>query len=134
MAAEAGRNFLLKSGPATGATTISAQQQTSFKVAGTPVDITNKDSQGWQELLSGAGKSSLEFQAAGVMIATDGHATLLNAVMNKTLATYTMFFDTNNTLQGVFQITEYTGTGEEGDASKFSITLQSSGVPTLVAT
>ena len=134
MAAEAGRNFLLKTGTATAATTISAQLQTSFSINGTPVDITNKDSAGMQTLLSGAGKRSVTIQANGILTATDAHGTLRSAALAGTLATYTLVYDTNDTLQGEFQITKYEASGDEGDASKFSIELQSSGTITLTST
>lgn len=134
MAAEAGRNFLLKTGTATAATTIAAQTQTSMRINGEMVDITNKDSAGMRTLLSGAGKASVQIQASGILTATDAHGTLRSAALNRTLADYTLVYDTNDTLQAQFQITEYSAEGAEGDASKFSITLESSGTVTLTST
>lgn len=134
MAAEAGRSMLLKTGTATAATTIAAQTQTSMKINGEMVDITNKDSAGMRTLLAGAGKTSVQIQASGILLATDGHGTLRTAALNKTLDTYTLVYDTNDTLQASFQITDYSVEGAEGDASKYSITMESSGTPTLTST
>lgn len=134
MAAEAGRNFLLKTGTATAAVTIAAQQETSVSINGEIVDITTKDDAGMRTLLAAGGKASVSIQASGILVATDGHATLRAAAKARTLATYTLVYDSGDTLQGVFQVTKYDASGSEGDASKFSITLESSGDFTLTST
>lgn len=139
MAAEPGRNFLLKTGTPTGATTIAAQTETSFTINGTMVDITNKDSGGARELLAAGGVYSVQIQASGILVATDGAATLRAAAKARTLDAYTLYYDggptgASDTLTGNFQVVSYQAQGAEGDASKFSITLESSGTVTLTST
>ena len=68
MAAERGSAFLLKLGggnPATYAT-VAGLKTTQLAINGDPVAITNKDSGGWRELLSGGGVRSVSVAASGI--------------------------------------------------------------------
>lgn len=68
MSVEKGSAFLLKIGngdtPLT-YTTIAGLRTTQLSVSGEAVNITNKDSGGWRELLSGAGVRAVSVSAAG---------------------------------------------------------------------
>ena len=75
MPAEAGSAFLLKIGdggvpPAFA--TVAGLRTTMLTIAGELVTITNKDSGGWRELLSGAGTRSVSVAHAAAVIATSG--------------------------------------------------------------
>ena len=68
MSVEKGSAFLLKIGngdvPLTYAT-IAGLRTTQLQVSGEAVNVTNKDSGGWRELLSGAGVRAVSVSAAG---------------------------------------------------------------------
>ena len=69
MTAERGSAFLLKIGSG-GATptyaTVAGLKTTQLSINGDAVAITNKDSGGWRDLLSGAGVRSVSVAASGI--------------------------------------------------------------------
>ena len=69
MAVEKGSAFLLKigNGAATPVySTIAGLRTTQLSINGDAVNVTNKDSGGWRELLNGAGVRSISVAAAGI--------------------------------------------------------------------
>jgi TP901-1 family phage major tail protein len=127
MAAEAGRNFLLKLKSGTNLTTVAAMLETSFEVNGEMVDITNKDSAGKRTLLAGGGKSSLSITASGILTDVAHSTTLMGYAEDRTINDFQLNFDTDLTVTASCQVTKFGASGAEGDASKYSITLESSG-------
>lgn len=127
MAAEAGRNFLLKLKSGTNLTTIAAMTETGIEINGEMVDITNKDSAGKRTLLAGAGKASLSITAAGILTDIAHNTTMMGLVEDRTFQDVQINFDTDLTVTASVQFTKYAANGAEGDASKFSISLESTG-------
>ena len=68
MAAERGSAFLLKLGGGSPViyVTVAGLKTTQLTINGDAVAITNKDSGGWRELLSGAGVRSVSVAASGI--------------------------------------------------------------------
>jgi len=127
MAAQTGRSMLLKSGTAAAGTTIAALRETSFAINGTPVDVTNKDSGGYRELLAGAGVTSVSISASGVVTDNDDMMTLIGYAKARTLNTFGMVFGDGDKLDGSWQITAYSVSGGFDNEQTFSATFESSG-------
>src|SRR3546814_3985988 len=69
MSAEKGSAFLLKvgdGGSPVAYATVAGLRTTQLSVNGEAVNVTNKDSGGWRELLSGAGVRSVSVSGAGL--------------------------------------------------------------------
>lgn len=69
MAAQKGRLMVLKIGDGAGSetfSTIGGLRSNSITINNEEVDITNKDSAGWKELLENAGVKSVALSASGV--------------------------------------------------------------------
>jgi len=85
MAAEKGSAFLLKIGDGespVGYTTIAGLRTTQMSINGDPVVITNKDSGGWRQLLSGAGVRSVSVSGAGVFTGSDAETIALSDTLD----------------------------------------------------
>lgn len=134
MTAKAGALFLLKDGTGTGATTIAAQKTTGFKLNGKEVDVTNKDSAGYQELLAGAGITDMEVSAAGILQIGTAHDLLVTRCATKTIDAYTLAFGGNDKIEASFQITSFEVGGDHDKEQTFSMTLKSSGSLTFTGT
>ena len=128
MAASTGRSFLLKTGAGTSVVTVAGLRTTGFSVAGEAVDVTNKDSaNNLRELLAGAGVSSLSVSGAGVMQNGTQEIAFINAVKDRTLATYSLVFGTGQTISGAFQVTSFEGAGEHNGEATYNVGLESAG-------
>jgi predicted secreted protein len=133
MAKAAGRNMLLKKA----GTVIGGVRVTGLKMGATPIDVTDKDSAGIVELLSGAEESiqltltvsGVEKDAVlrGVALSTTAGAKL---VTDLTL-TFASALAAADILAGNFFMTEYSEDGDYKDAVMFSATFVSSGTWTL---
>jgi len=131
--AQKGRDFVLKVGTAAAGTVLAAMRTTSFSINGEMVDITTKDDNGWRKLLDGAGVSSMQIQASGILSGAASHFTLMQAVGSRTIATYSVVFDGGDTIEGSFQPTSFEASGEHNGVQTYTLTLESSGQPTFSA-
>jgi TP901-1 family phage major tail protein len=128
MAADTGRNFLLKMGTGTAAVTVAAMRTTSFSVNGETVDVSTKDSAGFRDLLGSAGLSSLQIQAAGVLSGSTTSNVFAARAKAKSIDPYTLLWDgTAGTLSGNFQCPSFGANGEYNGAQEYNLTLESSG-------
>src|SRR3546814_6098191 len=88
MAAEKGSAFLLKVGdgqPVPAYETVAGLRTTQLSINGDAVVITNKDSGGWRELLSGAGIRSMSVSGAGVFTGSAAEARIKSSALAGTL-------------------------------------------------
>ncbi|CAB4176561.1 COG5437 Predicted secreted protein [uncultured Caudovirales phage] len=130
MAAQLGRSLLLKAGTGTGAVTIASLRSNAFTVNGETVDVTNKDSAGYRELLGSAGVVSASLSASGLLAGGTFDSMLLGRVTTRSLDLYTVTFGTN-TIAGTFQTTSYKAAGEYNGAQTYDLSLESSGSLTV---
>lgn len=135
MAAEQGRAFLVKIGD--GAipevfTTIGGMRSTSLSINSEAVDVTNKASGGWRELLGGAGLKSVSVTGAGVFTNSAAEQTLQQKVLGGTVNSYEIIFESGNKFTGSFQATRLDFTGDYNGERNYSLTLVSSGAVTFV--
>lgn len=126
MAGVPGKNMLIKLGTGTGATTIAGLRPSTFTVNGETVDITNKDSGGYRELLGSAGIASASISGGGVMQGGTFDKLLADRVIARSLDLYTFTYGTNS-LAGSFQCTSYEATGDYNGAQTYSASWESSG-------
>ena len=126
MSVEKGSAFLLKIGngnvPLT-YTTIAGLRTTQLSVSGEAVNITNKGSGGWRELLSGAGVS-----AAGIFTGSAGEVNIRNRALAGVIDDYELSFESGERMQGKFLVTRLEYAGDYNGERTYTISLESSGV------
>lgn len=133
MAVEKGSAFLLKIGD--GAVppafqTIAGLRTTQLQINGEAVAITNKDSGGWRELLSGAGVRSVSVSGAGVFTGSAAEARLQANALAGTIDDYRMSFESGATISGRFLLTRLDYAGDFNGERTYTLALESSGAVT----
>lgn len=129
MAAQKGRSFLLKrgSGSPLSYTTVAGLRDLTVSLNGEPVDVTNKDSSGWRELLAAAGTKSVSISASGVYTDDTSQHTLETDYLAQTIDSYEIVDEAGDYLSGTFLITTLDFAGSYNGEVTFSISLESSG-------
>ena len=130
MPAESGSAFLLKVGDGSATptyATVAGLRTTQLSIAGELVTITNKDSGGWRELLSGAGTRSVSVAGSGVFTGSAAEARLKNNVLAGTLDDYQLSFESGETMQGRFLLTKLDYSGDFNGERAYTLALESSG-------
>ena len=130
MAAEKGSAFLLKIGDGADPvnySTIAGLRTTQMSVNGEPVAITNKDSGGWRELLSGAGVRSVSVSGAGVFTGSDAELRIKNHALNGVIDSYELSFESGERMQGDFLVARLDYSGDYNGERSYTLSLESSG-------
>lgn len=128
MAAERGSAFLLKVADGGGGyRTVAGLRTTQLSVNGEAVAITNKDSGGWRELLSGAGVRSVSVAAAGIFTGSAAEARLRASALAGTLDDYRLTFESGEAMQGRFLVTKLDYAGDYNGERSYTLALESSG-------
>lgn len=130
MPAEKGSAFLLKVGD--GGTpasyeTVAGLRTTQMSINGDAVNITNKGSGGWRDLLSGAGVRSVSVSAAGIFTGSAAEILLRDMALNGIIAGYELSFESGERMQGDFLITRLDYAGDFNGERSYTISLESSG-------
>jgi predicted secreted protein len=131
--AEKGRAFLLKV-DLTGVsptvyTTVAGMRATQLKVNSNPVDITNKSSAGWREMLPGGGVEQVDITGSGIYDATSnsGMAFLEKSALTPVLIDAEVVFGNGVAYTGTWAVSDFTTDGPYNEAQTFSVTLMSHG-------
>jgi len=134
MAAERGSAFLLKigSGSPQVFATIAGLKTTSLSVNGDLVAITNKDSGGWRELLSGAGVRSVSVAGSGIFTGSSAEAQLRSLALAGWLADYELSFESGERMQGKFLVSRLEYAGDFNGERNYTLALESSGAVTAL--
>lgn len=130
MAAEKGSAFLLKIGDGESPptySTIAGLRTTQLSVNGEPVAITNKDSGGWRELLSGAGVRSVSVSGAGVFTGSDAELRIKNHALGGMIDAYELSFEGGDRMRGDFLVTRLDYSGDYNGERSYTLSLESSG-------
>ena len=129
MAAERGSAFLLKIGSGAPLTfaTIAGMKTTQMTVNGDLVAITNKDSGGWRELLSGAGVRSVSVSGSGIFTGSSAEAQLRGLALAGGLADYELSFESGERMQGRFLVSRLEYAGDFNGERNYTLALESSG-------
>lgn len=130
MPAEKGRLFLVQLGDGATSesfTTIAALRSSTLSINGESVDISNKDSAGWRELLDGAGQSSVDVSGSGVFTDAVIQITMQGFTIDKSLNNFKVIFESGDDFTGAFQVTNLEYAGEHNGERTYSFALESSG-------
>jgi TP901-1 family phage major tail protein len=130
MPAESGSAFLLKVGDGTDTpvySTVAGLRTTQLSIAGELVAITNKDSGGWRELLSGAGTRSVSVAGSGVFTGSSAEARLKANALAGTIDDYRLSFESGDTITGRFLLTKLDYSGDFNGERAYTLALESSG-------
>lgn len=130
MSVEKGSAFLLKVG--NGAAPLAYQtmaglRTTQLSVNGEAVVITNKDSGGWRELLSGAGVRSVSVSGAGVFTGSVAEGRLKGNALTGVLDDYELSFESGERMRGRFLVTRLDYAGDYNGERNYALSLESSG-------
>lgn len=131
MAAEKGSAFLLKIGNGANPlsfSTVAGLRTTQLSINGELVAITSKDSNGWRELLSGAGTRSVSVSGAGVFTGSAAETRLRANALAGALDDYQLAFESGGQMQGRFQLTRLDYAGDYNGERSYTLALESSGV------
>jgi TP901-1 family phage major tail protein len=130
MGAQKGSAFLLKVGDganppvfATGA----GMRATQMSVNGEAVNVTNKDSGGWRELLSGAGVRSVSVSGSGIFTGSAAELRLKGNALSGLLDDYELSFEEGERLRGRFLVTRLDYAGDYNGERTYTMSLESSG-------
>jgi len=127
---ERGSAFLLKvgDGAATSAfATVAGLRTTQFAINGEAVVVTNKDSGGWRQLLSGAGIRSVSVSGAGVFTGSAAEARIKASALAGTIDDYRLSFESGDSMTGRFLVTRLDYAGDFNGERSYTLSLESSG-------
>jgi TP901-1 family phage major tail protein len=130
MAAERGSAFLLKIGDGSAMpaySTVAGLKTTQLSINGNAVEITNKGSGGWRELLSGAGVRSVSVAASGIFTGSAAEAQVKSLALSGALESYQLSFESGDQMQGEFLVTRLEYAGDFNGERNYTIALESSG-------
>ena len=130
MTAESGNAFLLKIGdgaPSPSYSTVAGLRATQLSIAGEMVAITNKDSGGWRELLSGAGTRSVSVSGSGVFTGSAAETRLKSNALAGLIDDYQLSFESGERIQGRFLLTKLDYSGDFNGERAYTLALESSG-------
>ncbi len=127
MAVQKGRDILLKISDGEAFVTVAGLRARTVSLNAKTVDVTDSGSNGWRELLAGAGVRSLSVSGAGVFRDADSDALMREAFFAQAQADWQVIVPGFGTFAGPFLIAalEYAG-AHDGEAT-FSLTLASAG-------
>lgn len=130
MSIEKGSAFLLKIGngdqPLTYGT-IAGLRTTQLQLSGEAVNVTNKDSGGWRELLSGAGIRAVSVSAAGIFTGSAGEVRIRTNALTGVIDDYELSFESGERMRGRFLVTRLEYAGDYNGERNYTISLESSG-------
>ena len=130
MTAEKGSAFLLKVGNGAAPpvfATVAGMRTTQMSVNGEAVNVTNKDSLGWRELLSGAGVRSVSVAASGIFTGSAAESRLKGNAIGGLLDDYELSFESGERMQGRFLVTRLDYAGDYNGERTYALNLESSG-------
>ncbi|MFM6853887.1 MAG: phage tail tube protein [Sphingopyxis sp.] len=134
MAMEKGSAFLLKIGnggaPVTYAT-VAGLRTTQLSINGEGVNVTNKDSGGWRELLSGAGVRSVSVAAAGLFTGSAAETRVQANALAGLIDDYELAFESGARMRGRFLVTRLDHSGDYNGERGYTLSMESSGAVVL---
>lgn len=135
--AQRGRDFLLKVSPAGSPpnyVTVGGQRATDVSFNGNPVDISNKGSGGWRELMPDGGLRDMAVTASGIFDKSSvAYAAIETAARNQTLLECQMIDARGDAWSGWWAVNTFKRSGSHTDSEMFDIALASSGPITFTA-
>jgi TP901-1 family phage major tail protein len=146
MAAQKGKDVLIKLDDGGTYTTIGGLRSSSITLSDEAVDITNKSSSGYRTLLAGAGVNSIAISGSGVFtddavenLLKDAYLAQQNIAVDGTSAqtpafeNFEFYIPTFFKFRGAFQITSLEYAGEYNGEATYSMSFESSGIIAVTA-
>jgi TP901-1 family phage major tail protein len=133
MAKFLGNALLLKIASTSGGSsygTIGGSSEHSFNLNNEQVDVSDKDSNRWKELLA-AGDRSLSISMSGFISDDSNYVLLESAYENDTIWNMQLAYGDSKTITGAFHIDSFEVSGARNDGQSFSATITNSGEPTF---
>ena len=133
MPAQKGSAFLLKitnGGTPAVFQTVAGLRTTQMSINGDAVVVTNKDSNGWRELLSGAGVRSISVSAAGIFLGSAAESRVRINALSGTIDDYELSFEDGEKLRGRFLVQKLDYAGDFNGERTYTMQLESSGAVT----
>lgn len=96
------------------------------------VDVSDKDSNRWKELLS-AGDRSMNISMSGFVSDDANFELMRTAWIEDTIINYTLAYGNSDSVVGAFHIDSLEISGERNSGQSFSATLTNSGEPTTIS-
>lgn len=130
MGAEKGSAFLLKVKDGSSGSiysTVAGLKTTQMSINGDAVAITNKDSGGWRELLSGAGIRSVSVAASGIFTGSAAELRLRSVALNGSVEDFELSFESGERMRGSFLVTRLEYAGDFNGERNYTLALESSG-------
>ena len=133
MAAQRGKALLLKIDISGTMTTVGGMRSTSMTLNDEAVDITNKDSGSFRELLPSGGIQSMTITASGVFTDSTAEQTLRSAYGTSSFKSYNVIVPDLGTYAGTFMIASLEYAGEYNGEATYSMSFESSGIILITA-
>ncbi len=136
MAVQKGRDLLLKisDGAATPTfITLAGLRARTVSLNARTVDITDSQSNGWRELLEGAGIRSLSISGSGVFRDAASDARMREVFFAQSQTTWQIIVPSFGQFQGPFLIAALEYAGQHDGEATFALTLASAGEISFVA-
>tara|TARA_Y100000385_G_C13012551_1_gene602373 strand:- start:343 stop:786 length:444 start_codon:yes stop_codon:yes gene_type:complete len=141
MAAQKGKDVLIKIDSSGTQTTIGGLRSSSITLNDESVDITTKDSSGYRTLLAGGGVNSISISGSGVFTDTATEGLMKDAYINQLhfeadgstantpeFEDYEFFIPDFFKFTGKFQITSLEYAGEYNGEATYSVSFESAGI------
>jgi TP901-1 family phage major tail protein len=136
MAIEKGSAFLLKIGDGNTTptyTVVAGLRTTHLSINAESVNVTNKGSGAWRELLSAAGVRSVSISGSGVFTNSAAETRLRSKALSAELDEYEIAFEASDKMRGKFQVAKLEYSGDYNGERTYQLTLESSGVVSFSA-
>ena len=109
--------------------TVAGLRTKSLRLNARPVDVTDMASQGWKELLPGAGTRVAEISGTGVFRDAESDALIRAAFFDQSAQDCRFVIPSFGIIEGAFLITGLNYAGSYNGEAQFDLTLASAGVP-----
>ena len=134
MAAQKGKDLLLKIADDVGYTTVAGLRSRRLSFNAETVDITHAESANqWRELLDGAGIKRASVAGRGLFKDAATDALMRQTFFNGAVVNYQIVIPDFGTVQGAFQITSLEFAGEHNGEVTYELALESAGALTFTA-
>lgn len=135
MAAQRGRDLLLKIDDGTGAfVTVAGMRTQRLALNADTVDITSAESAGrWRELLAGAGVRRASISGSGVFKDQASDEWVRRTFFDGTILNWQVIVPSFGVIQGAFQVSALDYRGDQSSEVTFELALESAGALTFTS-
>ncbi|HHL42110.1 MAG TPA: phage major tail protein, TP901-1 family [Hellea balneolensis] len=134
MAAQRGRDLLIKVSTNGSYKTVAGLRSKSIKFNAKLIDITHSESDAaWRELLPGAGVKSVELTGAGVFFDAESDGIIRQGFFDQSIMDMQIIIPDFGSLTGPFLVASLNYAGSYNGEASYEITLVSAGRPVFAA-